>query len=240
VAGPASRRGGSFQGKCCGWIEQRVYRLRPRCKPERLDVQRELLCKDHGQADQNPTFGRCEAIQLRVASPCPVCCPKVHGLQHEPGVRDWRRNVTIRSRTGRWQGAASWFGFSSSNAITSRRIKGAESLSSRGSLPLRPVLRYERQWFRSSALRIAFPVQRGGWIRPDPPIFTKRPTAMSSPPIALPSDIANSLQYLDDVDLHRLKSAVEAETARRKPGASTRKADEVFAPAAARPVSSSL
>jgi len=33
----------------------------------------------------------------------------------------------------------------------------------------------------------------------------------------LPSDIANSLQYLDDVDLHRLKSAVEAEIARQKP-----------------------
>jgi hypothetical protein len=54
----------------------------------------------------------------------------------------------------------------------------------------------------------------------------------------LPSDIANSLQYLDDVDLHRLKSAVEAEIARRKPGASTGKADEVFVPTAARPVSS--
>src|SRR5690349_11834419 len=56
----------------------------------------------------------------------------------------------------------------------------------------------------------------------------------------LQREIANSLQYLDDADLRRLRAAVEAEIARRKEGASTGKADEVFAPTAARPVSSRL
>src|SRR5690242_1264205 len=61
---------------------------------------------------------------------------------------------------------------------------------------------------------------------------------MSSPPIGLPSDIANSLQYLEDTDLHRLRAAVEAEIARRKEGASTGK-DKAAAPPASRPVSAS-
>jgi|SRR5690348_3589448 hypothetical protein len=61
---------------------------------------------------------------------------------------------------------------------------------------------------------------------------------MSSPPIALPRDIANSLKYLKDTDLHRLKSAVEAEIARREAGASTRK-DKAAARPASRPVSAS-
>jgi DNA invertase Pin-like site-specific DNA recombinase len=62
---------------------------------------------------------------------------------------------------------------------------------------------------------------------------------MSSPPIGLPSDIANSLQYLEDTDLHRLRAAVEAEIARRKEGASTGK-HKAAAPPASRPVSSAV
>ena len=56
--------------------------------------------------------------------------------------------------------------------------------------------------------------------------------------VALPSDIANSLQYLDDPDLHRLQAAVEAEIDRRKQGASAGKASKAPAPPASRPVSS--
>ena len=55
--------------------------------------------------------------------------------------------------------------------------------------------------------------------------------------VALPSDIANSLQYLEDTDLHRLQAAVEAEIDRRKRGASTGKANKAPAPPASRPVS---
>jgi len=62
---------------------------------------------------------------------------------------------------------------------------------------------------------------------------------MSSPSIALPSDIANSLKYLKDTDLHRLRAAVEAEIARRKEGASTAERNEASAPPASRPVSAS-
>jgi len=61
---------------------------------------------------------------------------------------------------------------------------------------------------------------------------------MSSPPIALPSDIANSLQYLDDVDLYRLQSGVQAEVARRKRGTSTGGTDEGSAPRGGRPMPS--
>ena len=60
---------------------------------------------------------------------------------------------------------------------------------------------------------------------------------MSSPSIGLPSDIANSLQYLEDTDLHRLQAAVGAEIDRRKRGASTGKANKAPAPPASRPVS---
>jgi hypothetical protein len=63
---------------------------------------------------------------------------------------------------------------------------------------------------------------------------------MSRPPIGLPSDIANSLQYLDDADLHRLEPAVAAEIAGRKHGTSTGKANEAPAPPASRPVSSPI
>ena len=55
--------------------------------------------------------------------------------------------------------------------------------------------------------------------------------------VALPSDIANSLQYLEDTDLHRLQAAVGAEIDRRKRGASTGKANKAPAPPASRPVS---
>jgi len=60
---------------------------------------------------------------------------------------------------------------------------------------------------------------------------------MSRPPIGPPSDIANSLQYLDDTDLHRLQAAVGAEIDRRKQGSSTGKASKAPAPPASRPVS---
>ena len=61
---------------------------------------------------------------------------------------------------------------------------------------------------------------------------------MPRPPVALPSDLANSLQYLDDADLHRLQDAVGAEIDRRKQGSSTGKANTAPAPPASRPVSS--
>ena len=58
---------------------------------------------------------------------------------------------------------------------------------------------------------------------------------------ALPSDIANSLQYLDDVDLHRLQAAVEAEIARRKrAGQFDSRTQRASAPSASRPVSKSI
>jgi DNA-directed RNA polymerase specialized sigma24 family protein len=63
---------------------------------------------------------------------------------------------------------------------------------------------------------------------------------LGDPAVGLPSDLATSLRYLENSELQRLQVAIEAEIARRKPGASTGKADEVFAPTAARPVSSSL
>ena len=56
--------------------------------------------------------------------------------------------------------------------------------------------------------------------------------------VALPTDITNSLQYLDDADLHRLHVAVAAEIDRRKQGSSTGKANKAPAPPASRPVSS--
>src|ERR1051326_1461137 len=62
---------------------------------------------------------------------------------------------------------------------------------------------------------------------------------MSSPPIALPSDIADSLKYLKDTDLHRLRAAVEAETDRPKEGAGTAERNEASEPPASRPVSAS-
>ena len=61
---------------------------------------------------------------------------------------------------------------------------------------------------------------------------------MSSPPIGLPSDLATSLKYLDDADLHRLQAAVGAEIDRRKQGSSTGNANKAPAPPASRPVSS--
>jgi hypothetical protein len=61
---------------------------------------------------------------------------------------------------------------------------------------------------------------------------------MSSPPVALPNDLSAALRYLEETDLHRLRTAVGAEIARRKEGASTGK-DKAAAPAAFRPVSAS-
>src|ERR1051326_6456408 len=86
--------------------------------------------------------------------------------------------------------------------------------------------------------------QRGG-RRPDlygealmtRPATQKGRLRMSSPPIGLPSDLATSLQYLDEADLHRLQAAVEAEIARRKQGTSTGKANKAPPAPASRPVS---
>ena len=63
---------------------------------------------------------------------------------------------------------------------------------------------------------------------------------MSSPPVALPSDLATSLRHLERTELQRLQAAVETEISRRKRGASTGKADEVFAATASRSISSSV
>jgi len=58
------------------------------------------------------------------------------------------------------------------------------------------------------------------------------------PPVALPSDLATSLRYLEGSELQRLQAAVEAEIARRKQSTSTGRTNEASAPGASRPVSS--
>src|SRR5436190_22801034 len=59
------------------------------------------------------------------------------------------------------------------------------------------------------------------------------------PPVALPSDLATSLRYLEGSELQRLQAAVEAEIARRKQSTSTGRTNEASAPGASGPVSSS-
>ena len=72
------------------------------------------------------------------------------------------------------------------------------------------------------------------------PALTTAPADIpSNPPVALPSDLATSLRYLEHTELHRLQAAVEAEIARRKQGTSTGRTNEASAPSASRPVSSS-
>ena len=46
------------------------------------------------------------------------------------------------------------------------------------------------------------------------------------PRFALPSDLANSLRYLEGSELQRLQLAVDAEVARRKRGTATGRADD--------------
>ena len=58
--------------------------------------------------------------------------------------------------------------------------------------------------------------------------------------IALPSDLANSLRYLDGSELQRLQAAVEVEIARRKQSTSTGGTNEGSAPDASRPTSSPI
>jgi hypothetical protein len=69
-----------------------------------------------------------------------------------------------------------------------------------------------------------------------------RPTASAGlppgPPVALPSDLATSLKYVEDTELQRLQAAVAVEIARRKQGTSTGKINKAPAPPASRPVSS--
>src|SRR2546429_7875239 len=55
------------------------------------------------------------------------------------------------------------------------------------------------------------------------------------PPVALPSDLATSLRYLEGSELQRLQAAVEAEIARRKQSTSTGRSNEASAPGASRP-----
>jgi predicted DNA-binding protein (UPF0251 family) len=59
----------------------------------------------------------------------------------------------------------------------------------------------------------------------------------SRPPVALPSDLATALRYLEDQELQRLQAAVEAEIARRQRGTSTDRTTEASAPRTSRPVS---
>src|SRR5437588_4372106 len=50
------------------------------------------------------------------------------------------------------------------------------------------------------------------------------------PPVALPSDVATSLRYLEPSELQRLQAAVEAEIVRRKQSTSTGRTNEASAP----------
>src|SRR5256885_903493 len=66
----------------------------------------------------------------------------------------------------------------------------------------------------------------------------KETSLLPRPPVALPSDLASSLRYLEGSELQRLQAAVEAEIARRKQSTSTGRTNEASAPGASRPVSS--
>lgn len=59
-----------------------------------------------------------------------------------------------------------------------------------------------------------------------------------TPPVALPSDLATSLRYLEGSELQRLQAAVEVEIVRRKQSTSMGRTNEASAPSASRPVSS--
>ena len=63
---------------------------------------------------------------------------------------------------------------------------------------------------------------------------------MSSAPVALPSDLAAALRYLEERELQRLQAAVEAEIGRRKRGTSTGKTNKPSVPTASRSGSSSI
>ena len=60
------------------------------------------------------------------------------------------------------------------------------------------------------------------------------------PPIALPSDLATSLRYLEDSELQRLRTAVEAEIDRRKQSSSTGGAKKASPPRTSGPISPSM
>jgi hypothetical protein len=73
-----------------------------------------------------------------------------------------------------------------------------------------------------------------------PALTTASADKPPSPPVALPSDLAAALRYLEDSELHRLQAAVEAEIATRNRGTSTGRTDERSAPIAARPTQSRI
>jgi predicted DNA-binding protein (UPF0251 family) len=73
-----------------------------------------------------------------------------------------------------------------------------------------------------------------------PALTTASADTPSSPPVALPRDLATALRYLEHSDLQRLRAAVEVEIARRKRGTSTGRTDERSAPIAARPTQSRI
>jgi hypothetical protein len=62
----------------------------------------------------------------------------------------------------------------------------------------------------------------------------------TSPPVALPRDLATALRYLEDSELHRLQAAVETEIARRKRSTSIGGTDKGSAPHTSRSVSSPI
>jgi hypothetical protein len=70
-----------------------------------------------------------------------------------------------------------------------------------------------------------------------PALTTASADKPPSPPVALPSDLATALRYLEHSELHRLQAAVEAEIATRNRGTSAGRTNETSAPRTSRPVS---
>jgi hypothetical protein len=73
-----------------------------------------------------------------------------------------------------------------------------------------------------------------------PALSTGSADKPTSPPVALPSDLATALRYLEDLELQRLQAAVEAEIVGRQRGASTDRTDKGSAPKAAQPTPSRI
>jgi len=56
------------------------------------------------------------------------------------------------------------------------------------------------------------------------------PTSDRAPRIRLPSDLASSLKYLDDAELHKLREAVNAEFKRRSQSDTKKRSDQPIRP----------
>src|SRR5437868_13451876 len=67
-----------------------------------------------------------------------------------------------------------------------------------------------------------------------PALGTASAGILPRPPVALPSDLATSLRYLEGSELQRLQAAVEAAIARRKQSTSTGRTNEASAPSASK------